>query len=96
MPTRRGARVLADAFVGAAEGRAVLPPQMRPLGDLDEGEAPFEEDPASRVDPLAMLAEAAGSADPELWWEQQVERRRDALHAFREAGGEALLGALES
>ena len=31
-PTRRGARALADAFVSAAEGRAVLPPQMRPLG----------------------------------------------------------------
>jgi ATP-dependent helicase/nuclease subunit B len=41
-PTRRGARALADAFVGAAGGRAILPPQMRPLGDLDEGEPPFE------------------------------------------------------
>jgi ATP-dependent helicase/nuclease subunit B len=41
-PTRRGARALADAFLGAAEGRAVLPPQLRPLGDLDEGEPPFE------------------------------------------------------
>lgn len=41
-PTRRGARALADAFVVAAEGRAVLPPQMRPLGDLEEGEPPFE------------------------------------------------------
>ena len=41
-PTRRGARALADAFVAAAEGRAVLPPQMRPLGDLEEGEPPFE------------------------------------------------------
>jgi ATP-dependent helicase/nuclease subunit B len=41
-PTRRGARALADAFVGAAGGQAVLPPQMRPLGDLEEGEPPFE------------------------------------------------------
>jgi ATP-dependent helicase/nuclease subunit B len=41
-PTRRGARALADAFVTAARGRAVLPPQMRPLGDLEEGEPPFE------------------------------------------------------
>jgi ATP-dependent helicase/nuclease subunit B len=41
-PTRRGARALADAFVAAAGGAAVLPPQIRPLGDLDEGEAPFE------------------------------------------------------
>jgi ATP-dependent helicase/nuclease subunit B len=41
-PTRRGARALADAFVKAAGGRAVLPPQMRPLGDLEAGEPPFE------------------------------------------------------
>ena len=36
-PTRRGARAVADAFVRAADGRAVLPPQMRPLGDLEAG-----------------------------------------------------------
>lgn len=41
-PTRRGARALADAFVSAGGGRAILPPQMRPLGDLEEGEPPFE------------------------------------------------------
>lgn len=41
-PTRRGARALADAFIAAAGGKAVLPPQIRPLGDLDEGEPPFE------------------------------------------------------
>jgi ATP-dependent helicase/nuclease subunit B len=56
-PTRRGARALADAFVVAAEGRAVLPPQMRPLGDLDEGEPPFEPgdlslDLPTAIDPL--------------------------------------------
>ncbi len=56
-PTRRGARALADAFVAAAEGRAVLPPQMRPLGDLDEGEPPFEPgdlalDLPAAIDPL--------------------------------------------
>ncbi len=41
-PTRRTARALAEAFVDAAGGRAVLLPQIRTLGDLDEGEAPFE------------------------------------------------------
>ena len=41
-PTRRGARALADAFVTIGGGRAILPPQIRPLGDLDEGEPPFE------------------------------------------------------
>lgn len=56
-PTRRGARALADAFVRAAEGRAVLPPQMRPLGDLEAGEPPFEPgdlalDLPAAIDPL--------------------------------------------
>ncbi len=56
-PTRRGARALADAFVEAADGRAVLPPQMRPLGDLEDGEPPFEPgdlalDLPASIDPL--------------------------------------------
>ena len=56
-PTRRGARALADAFIAAAGGRAVLPPQIRPLGDLDEGEPPFEPgdlavDLPAAIDPL--------------------------------------------
>ncbi len=42
LPTRRSARALADAFLAAAPDRALLLPQMRALGDLDEDEAPFE------------------------------------------------------
>jgi len=42
VPTRRGARALAEAFVGAAGGRPVLLPQILALGDLEEGEPPFE------------------------------------------------------
>ncbi|HZO74849.1 MAG TPA: DUF5682 family protein [Ktedonobacteraceae bacterium] len=37
---------------------------------------------AQRDDPLAMLAEAAGYSDHELWWEQQIEQRRDATNLF--------------
>jgi ATP-dependent helicase/nuclease subunit B len=64
VPTRRGARALADAFVSAAAGRAVLPPQMRPLGDLDEGEPPFEPgdlalDLPAAIDPLTRRFELA-------------------------------------
>jgi hypothetical protein len=33
-------------------------------------------------DPIAMLAEAAGYSDHELWWEQQIEQRRDATGLF--------------
>ena len=42
VPTRRAARALADSFVRAGAGRALLLPQILALGDLDEGEPPFE------------------------------------------------------
>jgi len=41
-PTKRGARAVADALLAASGGKALLLPQIRPLGDLDEGEPPFE------------------------------------------------------
>jgi ATP-dependent helicase/nuclease subunit B len=41
-PTRRGMRSVTEAFVKAAGGKATLLPQIRALGDLDEGEPPFE------------------------------------------------------
>ncbi|MEV6052738.1 DUF5682 family protein [Streptomyces sp. NPDC052107] len=49
-----------------------------------------------RVDPLAVLAEAAGYDDPERWWEDVVEHRgpgeRDAFAPF--AALEEAMGAL--
>jgi ATP-dependent helicase/nuclease subunit B len=42
LPSRRSARALAEAFVTAGGGQALLLPQIRALGDLDEGEPPFE------------------------------------------------------
>ncbi len=41
-PTRRAARGLAHALLQAAPSRALILPQIRVLGDLDEGEPPFE------------------------------------------------------
>ena len=41
-PTRRGARSLGEAFLKTVGGRALLLPQILALGDLDEGEPPFE------------------------------------------------------
>jgi len=41
-PTRRGARALVEAFLKVGSQTALLPPQVRALGDLDEGEPPFE------------------------------------------------------
>ncbi|MDQ2886270.1 MAG: DUF5682 family protein [Chloroflexota bacterium] len=43
---------------------------------------PVEPVPALEEDPLAMLARAAGYADNELWWEQQIEQRRDVDNLF--------------
>jgi ATP-dependent helicase/nuclease subunit B len=40
-PTRRSARLLAAAFADASP-RGLLLPQIRPVGDLEEGEPPFE------------------------------------------------------
>jgi hypothetical protein len=54
---------------------------------LGEGE-PHERD-VVRADPLAVLAQAAGHGDPERWWEDVVEHRRDELATF-EAVGEAM------
>ncbi len=42
LPTRRAARSLAEAFLKVSGNRAVLLPRVRALGDLDEGEPPFE------------------------------------------------------
>ncbi len=63
-PTRRAVRELGQAFVRAAQGRAVLLPQIRAIGDLDEGEPPFESgelalDLAPGVTPLRRRFELA-------------------------------------
>ncbi|WP_437194089.1 DUF5682 family protein [Planctomicrobium sp. SH527] len=57
--------------------------------ETGEQEQPQQPEPASgrtspkwRVDPLALLAEAAGYHDHELWWEELIERRRDATGLF--------------
>ncbi len=42
VPTRRAARALAEAFLSVTGAEAVLLPQVRALGVLDEGEPPFE------------------------------------------------------
>jgi hypothetical protein len=39
-------------------------------------------EPEVREDPIGLLAEAAGYEDRELWWERQVEQRRNAADLF--------------
>lgn len=88
-PTRRGARALAEAFVGAAGGRAVLLPQIRAIGDLDEGEPPFEPGDLSldippAIDPLHRRLELA----------RLVAERKDLGRHLDAAGALELADAL--
>ncbi|WP_448318615.1 DUF5682 family protein [Streptomyces sp. CO7] len=66
-------------------------------GPVPGGATGRAEDPVDgmRVDPLAVLAEAAGYDDPERWWEDVVEHRgagEDPLAPF--AAVEEAMGAL--
>jgi hypothetical protein len=58
------------------------------------GEGTARERDVLRTDPLAVLAQTAGHGDPERWWEDVVEHRRDELAAF-EAVAEAMAALRE-
>ncbi len=96
LPTRRAARSLAEAFLTVAGARAVLLPQMRPIGDLDEGEAPFEagdlaHDLPPAISPLRRRFELAGLV---VEHEALLERKLDAGSALELA--DALAAFLDS
>lgn len=61
----------------APEEPKQIPPSSAPESGDGGGDSP-----AWRTDPIALLAQAAGYADHELWWEEQVERRQDAAGLF--------------
>ena len=95
LPTRRAARSLAEGFLKAAGTRAILLPQIRALGDLDEGEAPFEIGDLEIDLPPAISAarrrfELAGLVARH---EALIERRVDATGALELA--DALAGFLD-
>ncbi|KUL49590.1 hypothetical protein ADL22_08340 [Streptomyces sp. NRRL F-4489] len=64
----------AGAETGGAEAEAGHPPRGEAL----------------RVDPLRVLAEAAGHDDPERWWEDVVEHRGAGGHRAGDQGADAL------
>ncbi len=68
---------LADEPDGAASESGGEPEQAE-AGAPNDATRP----PALADDPIGALAEAAGYADRELWWEQQVEQRQDATDLF--------------
>jgi ATP-dependent helicase/nuclease subunit B len=95
-PTRRGARSLADAFIQAGGGRAVLLPQIRALGDLEEGEPPFEPgdlalDLPPAIAPLRRRFELARLVADHA---DMFDRRLDAAAVLELA--DALAGFLDS
>ncbi|MFG2375926.1 DUF5682 family protein [Streptomyces sp. NPDC048504] len=75
------------------------PTAETPTAGTPSSESPSAPEPSAediRVDPLAVLAEAAGYDDPERWWEDVVEHRgvgeRDAFAPFTAL--EEAMGAL--
>ena len=92
LPSRRAARALAEAFVGVAGRSALLLPQIRALGDLDEGEPPFEPgelalDLPGAVSPLRRRFELARLAG---------EHQASLGHALDASGALELADALAS
>jgi ATP-dependent helicase/nuclease subunit B len=84
LPTRRAARSLAEAFLKAADRAAVLLPQIRALGDLEEGEPPFEPgdialDLPPAISPARRRFELAGLV---VQHQELLERRLDAGSAL--------------
>jgi len=92
VPTRRAAGALAEAFLAVGDARAVLLPQIRALGDLEEGEAPFEPgdlalDLPPAISPWRRRFELARLVAEN---EHLLERRLDAAGALELADALAL------
>ena len=93
VPTRRAVRALTESFLKASGGRAVLLPQIRALGDLDEGEPPFEPgdaglDLAPAIDPMRRrfeLARLVNDASTVGLGASHALELADALAAFLDA-----------
>ncbi len=81
LPTRRACRALGLAFLRATPGRALLPPRIRPLGDIDEDEASLgdEED--------ETLPDASSPLERRLLLARLIQRLGET------PGGAALTGA---
>ncbi|MFJ2159575.1 DUF5682 family protein [Streptomyces sp. NPDC087856] len=79
-----------------SEPNAETPHAGTPSSESPSAPDPSDPDIDLRVDPLAVLAEAAGYDDPERWWEDVVEHRgvgeRDAFAPFTAL--EEAMGAL--
>ena len=59
LPTRRACRALAEAFLEASDGRALLLPRLLPLGDIDAEDLGFQEEAAGLAGDQAMAVPPA-------------------------------------
>ena len=81
LPTRRACRALALAFLRAAPGQALLPPRIRPLGDIDEDEPSLgDEEDETLPDAVSPL-------------ERRLQLTRLVQKLSKTARGAALAGA---
>lgn len=73
------------------------PPDADADASADAGGEPRRPHPeALRVDPLAVLAEAAGYDDPERWWEDVVEHRGGTGAGTEDDAGETALASFHA
>ena len=95
VPTRRAVRDLSQAFLRTADGPAALLPQIRTLGDLEEGEPPFEPGPLALDLPPAItpLRRRFELAELVVRHEARLGRSLDASGAM--AMADALAGFLD-
>ena len=70
-----------DLPIAVRFAREPAAPEQSPDGEPGE-QSPDEQPITLRQDPLALLAQAAGFDDHELWWERQIEQRRDMVGFF--------------
>lgn len=61
VPNRRSARVLARALFDAGGGKAILPPDIRTLGDIEADEAPSADAARSGLPPAMSAARRLGA-----------------------------------
>jgi hypothetical protein len=93
------ARQIPVRFMDLPQHHRLAAPPPEAGGEQGDDDAASDIDMA-RVDPIGALATAAGFPDGELWWEHEIERRRDpsglfdglleAMRALREAHPDAL------
>jgi len=95
-PTRRGARVLTDAFVGLAEGKPILAPRILTLADLDDPMGlgvglPKPISGTERLLTLTRLVRALGAQKPHLAQETTATAlARDLISLMDQIHGERL------